>query len=65
MPAGRFSIAVLDCADDPILTARTRDAVAARYPTARRLTLPKGGHYPYVTRAKEYNRFIEGVVACC
>lgn len=65
MPAGRFAIGVLDCADDPILTARTRDAVAARYPTARRLTLPTGGHYPHVTRAKEYNRFIEDVIARC
>lgn len=65
MPAGRFTIAVLDCADDPILTTQTRDEVAARYPTARRLTLPMGGHYPYVTQAREYNRFVEGVVTGC
>jgi len=58
MPAGRFTIAVLDCADDQILTAQTRDAVAARYPTARRLTLPVGGHYPHVMQAREYNRFV-------
>jgi len=63
MPGGQFPIAVLDCADDPILTARTRDAVAARYPSARRLTLPIGGHYPYVTQAREYNGFVESVVA--
>ena len=63
MPDGRFTVAVLDCADDPILTAQTRDAVAARYPTARRLTLPTGGHYPYVTRAREYNQFVESVIA--
>ncbi len=48
MPAGRFPIAVLDCMDDPILTRRTRDAVSACYPSARRLTLHVGGHYPYV-----------------
>ena len=65
MPAGRFGIAVLDCADDPILTAQTRDAVAARYPKARRLTLPTGGHYPYVTQARKYNQFVESVVAGC
>ena len=65
MPAGRFSVAVLDCADDPILTAQTRDAVAARYPIARRLTLPSGGHYPYVTQAKEYNQFVESVFTSC
>jgi maspardin len=65
MPAGRFTVAVLDCADDPILTAPTRDAVAARYPTARRLTLSTGGHYPYVTQAKEYNQFVESVVTGC
>ena len=62
---GQFPIAVLDCADDPILTARTRDAVAARYPSAWRLTLPAGGHYPHVTQAREYNRFVESVVAAC
>lgn len=65
MAGGQFPIAVLDCADDPILTARTRDAVAARYPSARRLTLPAGGHYPHVTQAREYNRFVESVVAAC
>lgn len=65
MPAGRFTVAVLDCADDPILTAPTRDAVAARYPTARRLTLSTGGHYPYVTQAREYNQFVESVVTGC
>lgn len=62
MPEGRFAIAVLDCADDPILAVQTRNAVAARYPTARRLTLPAGGHYPHVTQAGEYNRFVEDVV---
>ena len=65
MPAGRFAVAVPDCADDPILTAPTRDAVAARYPAARRLTLPMGGHYPHVTQAKEYNGFVESVALGC
>ena len=26
------------------------------------LTLPTGGHYPYVTQAKAYNQFVESVV---
>ena len=61
MPAGEFPIGIIDCADDPILTARTRDAVAASYPAAQRLTLPTGGHYPYVTRARDYTQFIEAM----
>lgn len=61
--AGPFLVAVLDCADDPILSATTRNAVAARYPTARRLTLPIGGHYPHVVQGAEYNRFMETVLA--
>lgn len=63
MPHGRFPVAMLDCEDDPILSARTRAAVADRYPAARRLTLPTGGHYPHVTQAGAYNRFIGSVLA--
>ncbi len=63
MPHGRFPIAVLDCEDDPILSARTRAAVADLYPAARRLTVPTGGHYPHVTQAATYNRFVGSVLA--
>ena len=32
------------------------------YPRARRLTLESGGHYPHVTRAEEFNRFVEDML---
>lgn len=59
MPRGQFPIFLLDCADDPILTAATRDEVAGRYPDARRLSLHSGGHYPSITQADAYNRFLQ------
>ena len=55
-PAAR--IAIIDCADDPLLPARTRQAVVARYPGARHLALQTGGHYPQVTQAERYNAFL-------
>ena len=36
--------------------------VAAAYPDACRLTLRTGGHYAQVTRAEEFNRFVEGML---
>ena len=63
VPPGRFPIAVLDCEDDPILSARTRAALAGRHPDARRLTLPTGGHYPHVVQAAAYSQFLSEVVA--
>jgi pimeloyl-ACP methyl ester carboxylesterase len=62
MPASKFPIGILDCADDPILSAWTRTDLASAYPHARRLTLESGGHYPYVTRAEEFNRFVEDML---
>lgn len=63
MPDGAFPIFLLDCADDPILAPATRDELAARYPDARRLTLPTGGHYPSITQAHRYNRFLHDCTA--
>lgn len=63
IPRGAFPIFLLDCADDPILAPATRDELAARYPDARRLTLPTGGHYPSITQAHRYNRFLHDCTA--
>lgn len=51
--------AILDCADDPLLPASTREALASRYSMSWRRTLPVGGHYPYATSNEAYNAFIE------
>ena len=51
-------IAIIDCADDPLLPEQTRSRLLSRYPGAQRLALPTGGHYPHVTRADDCNRFL-------
>jgi maspardin len=43
---------VSDCADDPIIGERTRKLVVARYPRARHVRLPSGGHYPHLTNSE-------------
>lgn len=63
MPPGKFPLGILDCGDDPILSARTRADLALTYPRARHLTLDSGGHCPQVTRAEDFNRFIEDMLA--
>lgn len=55
---GLFPLFLLDCEDDPLLGVATRDELAQRYPGAIRLTLSIGGHYPSITQAKAYDRFI-------
>ncbi|CAH0357041.1 Putative aminoacrylate hydrolase RutD [Sphingobium sp. CECT 9361] len=55
---GLFPLFIIDCADDPLLPAATRNALAERYPDAPRFTLPSGGHYPSVTQSHVYNRVI-------
>jgi maspardin len=46
-------LVVSDCADDAILDAVQRERVRARYPKARHVGFPTGGHYPHVTQARE------------
>jgi pimeloyl-ACP methyl ester carboxylesterase len=62
LPPGKFLIGILDCEDDPILSARTRADLPSAYPRARRLTLESGGDGPHVTRAEEFNRFVEDML---
>lgn len=59
---GHFPLFILDCKDDPLLPARTRDALAQRYPDAILLSMPQGGHYPAVTRHETYNGFVRSAV---
>lgn len=65
MQRGMFPLFLLDCADDPLLPAPTRNALSKRYPDAVHLTLPVGGHYPSVTQAAAYNRFICSAIPDC
>jgi len=47
-PAATARLVVSDCADDPTLGPAVRERVRARYPEARAVHLPNGGHYPHI-----------------
>lgn len=51
-------IAIIDCADDPLLPRAVQDDVVQRYPGAAHYRLPAGGHYPYVLRADRYTEIL-------
>jgi pimeloyl-ACP methyl ester carboxylesterase len=52
-------IVIIDCEDDPLIPPAVRDDVVRRYPGARLVRMPVGGHYPYVTRPDAYTAIIE------
>jgi pimeloyl-ACP methyl ester carboxylesterase len=56
LPASR--IAIIDCADDPLLGRAVQDDVVRRYPGAAHYRLPTGGHYPYVLQAAAYTAIL-------
>ncbi len=56
-------IIVLDCADDPVVAAPVLEAVRKRYPKAERFHLESGGHFPYVTRPKDYIELFKKTLA--
>jgi len=41
-------IAILECEDDPLISAETRRRMQDHLPGARVITLPTGGHYPHI-----------------
>jgi maspardin len=51
-------IVIIDCDDDPIIPAASRQAVRDRYPGANVNTLPVGGHYPHILNQKAYDDVI-------
>ena len=54
---------LVECDNDPLIGAPTRQAIRARYPGAQAVVVEGGGHYPYILRAEAYNaavgRFLE------
>jgi maspardin len=51
-------IVIIDCEDDPLIPAVVRKDTTKRYPGAELNRFPSGGHFPYLTRTKEYNEII-------
>ena len=58
LPLEPARIVVLDCADDPLIPPAARERLRLRYPGARHLRLPTGGHYPHLLNPDAY----EGVL---
>jgi pimeloyl-ACP methyl ester carboxylesterase len=49
---------IIECADDPLIPRAAQKAMRRKYPRAKLYRLPRGGHYPYITRAADYTRIL-------
>ncbi|WP_133648542.1 alpha/beta fold hydrolase [Paraburkholderia flava] len=56
-------VALIDCADDPLIDQRTRRELALRYPDALRLSLGTGGHYPHVVQSDVFTAFVRSILS--
>lgn len=54
LPIAERDIVVLDCEDDPLIPPAARERLRHRYPGARHVALPQGGHYPHLLNADRY-----------
>ena len=52
------NIVLVECGDDRVISDAGRAYMRARYPGSRVHALQGGGHFPYVTRAEQYNAII-------
>ena len=55
-------IVIIDSADDPLIPASTRKAMRKTYKGAKAYNFKIGGHYPYVTRPKQYTDVLKRYV---
>lgn len=46
---------LIECDNDPLIGAPTRQAIRARYPGAQAVVVEGGGHYPYILKPDAYN----------
>lgn len=58
LPIPHERVSVIDCADDPIIPTKSRQAVRDRYAGAHLHTLQAGGHYPHILNPQAYNAVI-------
>jgi pimeloyl-ACP methyl ester carboxylesterase len=49
---------IIECADDPLIPRAAQRDMRSKYPRATLYRLPRGGHYPYITRAADYTRIL-------
>lgn len=60
LPIPDERVVVIDCADDPVVPAVMREAVAGHYPGAAHHCLEQGGHYPYIQAAEAFAAIVRG-----
>jgi pimeloyl-ACP methyl ester carboxylesterase len=51
-------VLLVECDNDPLIPPPMRAALRAAHPQARHVTVPDGGHYPYLLRAEAYNEAV-------
>jgi maspardin len=56
LPARR--VTVLDCEDDPLISAATRQRVRTVYEGSQHVSLKQGGHYPHVLNPAAYESLL-------
>lgn len=49
---------IIECADDPLIPRAAQKAMRRKYPRAKLYRLPRGGHYPYITRPADYTKIL-------
>ncbi|MCS6973645.1 MAG: alpha/beta hydrolase [Cyclobacteriaceae bacterium] len=52
-------VQIIESDNDPLVSSSLREALKARYPTARVVTLNAQGHFPYLSHARQYNAILE------
>lgn len=58
LPLPDAAVVVLDCEDDPLIPPAARDRLRQRYPGARHVRLPTGGHYPHLLNPERYESLL-------
>ena len=55
MPIDQNRLLLIECDNDPLIPASTRQAAREHFPRARMVAISGGGHYPYILKAEAYN----------
>jgi maspardin len=64
LPLRAAQATVLDCVDDPLISADVRKRVRACYPGSETVNLAHGGHYPHVLNPHAYAELLVRLAGC-
>jgi len=53
-PTPTIPLLIVDADNDPLVPAEVRELLVATYPEAKRVTLHKTGHFPYISQPQEF-----------